>query len=338
MTNQSFRYWLVLHPDIDKPIGGVKQMHRLAEALTSLGRKATVIQDKESFHPQWFTSQVSVISYTNWKSLQDLSSDRDIVIFPETYMPVIAKYASNLPKVIFNQNASYSFGLPSSKLLNPVTVLDLYKDRTVIHVLCVSKYDKAVLVRAFGLGQSRVTAIPNALETDIFKPSGVKSRQIAYMPRKNNRDSSVVKSLLCSHEWFNSWALKSIQNCSQDEVASILQKSSAFLSFGYPEGFGLPVAEAMACGCAVAGYSGLGGRELFEIGRKFGCAYEINYGDWLGFVDAVRQFTFSWHSRRTFMSHSLQKCSSFIRRTYNFEAMLKEVSSFCNLVESSIKV
>ena len=30
--------------------------------------------------------------------------------------------------------------------------------------------------------------------------------------------------------------------------------SILFLSFGYPEGFGLPVAEAMSCGCAVIGY------------------------------------------------------------------------------------
>ena len=37
-----------------------------------------------------------------------------------------------------------------------------------------------------------------------------------------------------------------------------------FLSFGHPEGFGLPAAEAMSCGCLVVGYDGLGGREFFR--------------------------------------------------------------------------
>ena len=33
---------------------------------------------------------------------------------------------------------------------------------------------------------------------------------------------------------------------SQSEVFSVLADSSLFLSFGHPEGFGLPVAEAMS--------------------------------------------------------------------------------------------
>ena len=40
MTNKR-RYWLALHPDIRKPIGGAKQMHRFAEALMHCGREAT---------------------------------------------------------------------------------------------------------------------------------------------------------------------------------------------------------------------------------------------------------------------------------------------------------
>ena len=33
------RYWLALHPDVKGPIGGVKQMHRLAEGLRVVGVK-----------------------------------------------------------------------------------------------------------------------------------------------------------------------------------------------------------------------------------------------------------------------------------------------------------
>ena len=42
-------------------------------------------------------------------------------------------------------------------------------------------------------------------------------------------------------------------------MIAALQSSLVFLSFSKREGFGLPVAEAMACGCAVVGYAGLAG-------------------------------------------------------------------------------
>ena len=53
-----FHYWLALHPDIQKPIGGAKQIHRLAEAITNNGRCATIIQSNPDFHPGWFNSDV----------------------------------------------------------------------------------------------------------------------------------------------------------------------------------------------------------------------------------------------------------------------------------------
>ena len=37
-----------------------------------------------------------------------------------------------------------------------------------------------------------------------------------------------------------------------------------FVALGHTEGFGLPLAEALAAGCLVAGYDGGGGRELFD--------------------------------------------------------------------------
>ena len=63
---------------------------------------------------------------------------------------------------------------------------------------------------------------------------------------------------------------------SHHDVLQTLSSSALFLSFGHPEGFGLPVAEALACGTAVIGYSGLGGRELFNIGKCFGVCWDVN--------------------------------------------------------------
>uniref|UniRef100_UPI00296F171D glycosyltransferase n=1 Tax=Kutzneria viridogrisea TaxID=47990 RepID=UPI00296F171D len=44
----------------------------------------------------------------------------------------------------------------------------------------------------------------------------------------------------------------------------VLGESSVFLALGLYEGFGLPIAEALASGCLVLGYAAGGGQELFE--------------------------------------------------------------------------
>ena len=92
----------------------------------------------------------------------------------------------------------------------------------------------------------------NSIETKIFRPSDVKHRLISYMPRKNAKDSAVVSSLLRQQSWFeeSGWS-RTINGLSQEKVSKILQNSLIFLAFGHPEGFGLPLAEAAACGCYV---------------------------------------------------------------------------------------
>ena len=100
---------------------------------------------------------------------------------------------------------------------------------------------------------------------------------------------AVVQALLCQQPWMKKWSLVDIQSRPHAEVIKLLQGCALFLSFGHPEGFGLPVAEAMACGCAVIGYSGLGGRELFQLGHQYGTAVEVAFGDWLGFVTAAER-------------------------------------------------
>ena len=68
-------------------------------------------------------------------------------------------------------------------------------------------------------------------------------------------------------------------------VVQLLQESLLFLSFGHPEGFGLPLAEALINCCAVVGYSGLGGRELMNIAENANTASQVEFGDLHGFVE-----------------------------------------------------
>ena len=170
------------------------------------------------------------------------------------------------PKIIFNQNASYTFGPPDiPPPLKHSDVISLYHHPELLHVCCVSHHDEEFLSRGLGIDNDSLTRLINPIEVDLFHPQGPKKFQIAYMPRKNAAHVASVLAVIKQQPWFSRWTLAPIHKLSQAEVSTILQESLIFLAFGHPEGFGLPLAEALACGCSIVGYSGLGGRELFAL-------------------------------------------------------------------------
>ena len=112
---------------------------------------------------------------------------------------------------------------------------------------------------------SKISRIINAVET-IFSPSLSKSNTFTWMPRKNGQHvNAILHSIQSSTKYdFSDWKGEPLLDMTHEDIAHKLNSSKIFLSFGHPEGFGLPVAEAMASGCWVIGYSGGGGKELFR--------------------------------------------------------------------------
>ena len=195
------RYWLALHPDIRKPIGGAKQMHRFAEALMCCGRQATLIQEQAEFHPGWFQSQVKTISLADWRQLRDLNPRTDVVVLPETFLPALPTYRPGLPKLIFNQNGAYSFGLGDGDGFPDTAeaVLNLYSHCDLAHVLCVSEHDQQLLERGFNLGPQRVSRLINAVETDVFRPGGSKKPAWSHSCRARTVAMRQSLPLYCIH-------------------------------------------------------------------------------------------------------------------------------------------
>ena len=323
------RYWLALHPDIKRPIGGAKQAHRLVEALNLCEREASIIQESEGFHPGWFESKVPTISIDKFKAY-DLNANHDVIIMPETFLPAVPKYASGIPKIIFNQNSSYTFGFKEGDgFPKPREIVEIYQHSDIIHIICISEYDKVFISSALGIKPSKVSKLINGIEIDLFKPKGIKKKQIAYMPRKNKRDSGIVTELIKTKPWFakEGWQVVAIDKMSQADVAKILQESMIFLAFGHPEGFGLPLAEATACGCFTIGYSGIGGREIFKIAEACGVGHNVEYGDLTGFIDGIENFRIKLNSNKPVLIQTLQKMSNRIREKYSPMEMINSVKA-----------
>jgi hypothetical protein len=115
------------------------------------------------------------------------------------------------------------------------------------------------------------------IDTALFCPpperkDGERPR-IAFMPRKNKTPARQIRELAearlrrrtppLAPEWV------SIENCTQAEVARIMQTTDIFLATGFPEGFSLPPLEALACGCVPVGFTGLGGWDYMRQAADF---------------------------------------------------------------------
>ena len=144
----------------------------------------------------------------------------------------------------------------------------------------------------------------------------------------------IVLELLKRCDWFHGWSIVPIHERPQEEVIKIMRDSMLLLSFGHPEGFGLPVAEAMACGCSVIGYSGLGGRELFKIGREFGTTQEVAIGDYLRFVLATKTLNNAINKNQKQLTKQLLAASAEIRKRYNKQTMLDSVHEALTKIET----
>ena len=331
MPNPRYCFWFLVYPDLPKPIGGVKQIHRVAEILSNIGHDVFLVQDDCNFHPGWFSSNLQAVSKSEWFSKTNLSPLHDFIVLAETFVPHLDQIFPHISKIIFNQNSSYSFGLPGTKIYNPSYIIPFYNHPSVVQIWCVSVFDLRLLRRMFSISSNKIFLLPNAIETEECTWSPPTNKQITYMKRKNALDHAVVVELLKKQPWLKGWTLQPIKNLSHAEVLNTFTASDIFLAFGHPEGFGLPIAEALACGCAVVGYSGLGGRELFNMAFDYDLSVSIEFGDWLGFVDGVFKILNSLVYHQHEMTDQSLSLSTEVKNKYNainlFQALDSAISS-----------
>lgn len=105
------------------------------------------------------------------------------------------------------------------------------------------------------------------------------------MPRRGRDDARQVLQLLRGRGVLEGWEVVPFDGLSHAEVAEQLRTTRIFLAFTHQEGFGLPAAEAMACGNYVIGNHGFAGREFF----RHSYSKAIEAGDIMGFVRAVEE-------------------------------------------------
>lgn len=246
---------IYMAPELNVVAGGVRMLSRHVSLLVAAGIDAALWCPTPDYRYTWFDEVVPMVSGPEL----DLTAD-DLLVVPEPGVLPGRDPAPGARKAIFNQNHFYTLVAwpdPGG-----------YPDwRPAPSIWTASRESAEVLARMYP--ETPPHRIPCPIDTDLFRPGPERTRSIAIMPRKRPHEAALLKRLLAVAPGAQDVELRELAGLSETEVADLLGRTSVFVALGQFEGFGLPVAEALAAGCLVVGYPAGGGEELFHAPGAF---------------------------------------------------------------------
>lgn len=303
-----------LCPDTNSPTGGVRVIYKHVDMLNSLGIKAAVLHHQSGFSCTWFSHETKIVAAD-----QIALSPADLLVVPEFYGPSLKRLPNWIRVVLFNQNC-YQMFTDSQRLTNWPD----FSAATGVKAMLVVSTDNLEYMR-YALPRLRIERIRNSLDSNIFYPQSERpGRRIGVMPRRRGAHWREVHRLLSIRGVLNDWEVVSIDGNSEAETADLLRSCSIFLSFSEREGFGLPPAEAMACGCYVVGYTGFAGREYFDADY----CVPVEEGNVLAFAKAIEEAVCSFGANGSEIHDAGVRASRSILKNYSPELQSAELEAF----------
>ncbi|MDI7860719.1 glycosyltransferase [Rhizobiaceae bacterium n13] len=318
LSNDPTIYYLA--PDYQKPSGGIRVMYRHVDLLNQAGMRAFVLHQKPRFRCNWFENDTRITD------IQSTTVRRgDLLVVSELNVDLLAKLPQGVRYVIFNQNSHLTW------LRNGDSSSSAYMagpDRA--GVLTVSSHNQEVL--RFAFPDCRIDRVHLSIDPQMFYPgTDARPRRIAYMPRRGREDAEQVLAILKARGALAGWEIAALDGLPHHRIAGELRRTRIFLAFTGQEGFGLPAAEAMACGCYVVGNHGFGGAEFFH--PEYSTA--VPTGDVLAFARAVQDVLAREAGDATWCSERGKRASTAILSTYGEEQERRDVvqifSEFLNV-------
>ena len=173
-------------PDVDRAIGGVKQFIQACTAPSRIGLGCCCRNGTRGFRPSWFQSEAVTFSLEECQKRGDFDPTTTIIVLPETYISAnLSSFwglnLSDYARVVFNQNAYYSYGANIPDLRSKLALF--YDHPNLLHVLCVSEDTHHFLRTNIGLNDQCISRIINAIEP-MFTSEANPSNRFHWMPRK----------------------------------------------------------------------------------------------------------------------------------------------------------
>lgn len=256
----------------NKPVGGIKVIHQLAETayeiLSPQGGGAYLCHpNRPNFRTTWFTHKVRYRSARFGLRLRPkigfssiprgcFDPTQDVVVLPELWVRKFALQlqALGVPYIILVQ-AGYFIGKG-----NPTDLRRAYAAARA--VWCVSDDTMECVRLAYPEASNRIHRFHVAVDADRFRPLTPKENWITYIPGKMPRHAELLR-LFADPHLPPGWQWKPLHGLTETEMAETLGRSRIFVALAELEGFGLPPLEAALAGNLVMGYHAQGGREFW---------------------------------------------------------------------------
>lgn len=235
-----------------KPIGGVKVIYQHCLMLKKLGYSVCLVQ-MGRYKGNFYGYNIDTETYD---SVVNNVTASDVVVATE-FAPYQGLLFPSAKKIVFVQN---SLGVRAR--LKSGDRMKTYFDIGYDHVMTCSLYCTDYVRKQMSIPATTVT---NGIDLTAFHPIPslrVKNRILA-MSRKNPDDLRKIITLLDG----SGYEIKVVDGLTESTLIKEYQAADIFLATGYPEGFGLPPLEAMACGCVVVGFTGGGASEFMIDGE-----------------------------------------------------------------------
>lgn len=227
--------------------GGNKAIFRHVEALRAAGFEAVVRVESDRPIPTWFDHQAPVE-----RADTPIAPD-DVLVAPDDDPPTLRACAARPNRrVMLVQN-------PYRAVANGAAQLEPGERAAYRTYLTCSHGVAAWIARHFDY--ELISVAPGFADERVFVPAE-KAPFIAVSPRKRPTEYLTIRHIFERHyAGPSSWRWAVLERLSEAEVAHALGRASVYLSLARLEGMSMSIVEAMACGCLVAGFTGLGTRE-----------------------------------------------------------------------------
>jgi len=277
--------------------------------------------------------------------LAELRSRDRIIHFPSQHFARYALFLGKPFIVTVHDVVRMCFPLNKESLGERLGLrLDALGLKKARHIIAVSEHTRQDMIEYLGIKEDKISVIYNGIDHNIFKPVSTGRRPpfpyLLYVgserPRKNFNGLLAAFAILKAEDGvypdlklvkvgisgrsdiFRQVTLREAarlglqdavvftEYISDDKLAAYYSSALALVIPSFYEGFGLPLVEAMACGCPVIAANC---SSLPEVAS--GAALLVEADDNDGIAQAIRLMITDWALRRRFIEKGLKRAADF---------------------------
>lgn len=308
-----------LTPDWRRPSGGVRVMYRHVDILNEVGIPAAVLHQRPGFRSTWFDHQTRIENVRTTAVGPD-----DILVLSELDVDRLLDLDPMPRHIVLNQSGHLTWNRSGDRVAE-----HHLHSKALLGVVVVSAHSAELVSYAYP--SLKVRRIWNSVDAATFFPGDEqRAPQICCFPRRGRQELEQVLHLLQGREALRGWSAVMLDGMRQADLAAALRRSRIALALSGQEGFGLPAAEAMACGAYVVGFHGFGGREFFR--PEFSAPVES--GDIVAVARAVERAVIADGTDPDWCSSRGRAASQFVLTTYTGQCERDSVvSAYRDLIE-----